>query len=110
MKGRRTSSPPAKTLTPEQAREEYFPDMGRGAFYAALGRKEIPCVRVGRRYLIPRDAIEPFLSKLRDTRKSWRPSLGGTSMTAESLARQLEARRVASQFVAPIRKTEPMPS
>ena len=51
----------SKTLTPEQARAEYFPEMGRAAFYAALRRKEIPSLRLGRKFLIPRTAIEKFL-------------------------------------------------
>jgi excisionase family DNA binding protein len=51
----------SKTLTPDQARAEYFPEMGRAAFYAALRRKEIPSLRLGRKFLIPRAAIEKFL-------------------------------------------------
>ena len=51
----------SKTLTPEQARAEFFPEMGRAAFYAALRRKEIPSLRLGRKFLIPRAAIEKFL-------------------------------------------------
>jgi excisionase family DNA binding protein len=51
----------SKTLTPDQARAEYFPEMGRAAFYAALRRKEIPSLRLGRKFLIPRTAIERFL-------------------------------------------------
>jgi excisionase family DNA binding protein len=51
----------SKTLTPDQARAEYFPEMGRAAFYAALRRKEIPSLRLGRKFLIPRAAIERFL-------------------------------------------------
>ena len=51
----------SKTLTPDQARAEYFPEMGRAAFYAALRRKELPSLRLGRKFLIPRAAIEKFL-------------------------------------------------
>jgi excisionase family DNA binding protein len=58
MEPRSTTS---KTLTPDQARAEYFPEMGRAAFYAALRRKEIPSLRLGRKFLIPRAAIEKFL-------------------------------------------------
>jgi excisionase family DNA binding protein len=35
--------------------------IGRNQTYAALARREIPCVRVGRRFLIPRMAFEEFL-------------------------------------------------
>src|SRR5438067_109008 len=35
--------------------------ISRGAWYAALGRKEIPNVRVGRRILIPRHAFMIWL-------------------------------------------------
>jgi hypothetical protein len=35
--------------------------ISRGAWYAALGRKEIPNVRVGRRILIPRHAFVAWL-------------------------------------------------
>jgi excisionase family DNA binding protein len=51
----------SKTLTPDQARAEYFPELGRAAFYAALRRKEIPSLRLGRKFLLPRAAIERFL-------------------------------------------------
>ena len=46
-------SAPSKTLTPDQARAEYFPEMGRAAFYAALRRKEIPSLRLGRKFFHP---------------------------------------------------------
>jgi len=61
MKPKSTTSRQPKTLTPAQARAEYFPKMGRAAFYAALNRKEIPSLRIGRKFLIPRIAIEKFL-------------------------------------------------
>lgn len=51
----------AKTLTPDQARREYFTFMGRTAFYGALKRKEIPSVRIGKRLFVPRAAIEHLL-------------------------------------------------
>ncbi len=51
-----------KTLTPDEAREEFFPAMSRGSFYVALRRGDIPSLRVGRRFLIPRSAIERFLA------------------------------------------------
>jgi hypothetical protein len=35
--------------------------ISRGAWYAALGRKEIPNVRVGRRILVPRHAFMTWL-------------------------------------------------
>jgi len=50
-----------KTLTPDQARREFFPAMSRGSFYEALRRGEIPSLRIGRRFLIPRAALEKFL-------------------------------------------------
>jgi excisionase family DNA binding protein len=61
MKPKSTTARQSKTLTPDQARAEYFPNMGRGAFYAALHRKELPCLRIGRKFLLPRTAIEVFL-------------------------------------------------
>lgn len=51
----------AKTLTPDQARREYFTFLGRTAFYAALKRKEIPSVKIGKRLFVPRSALENFL-------------------------------------------------
>jgi len=58
----------SKTLTPDQARAEYFPQMGRAAFYAALRRKELPSLRLGRKFLIPRAAIEKFLENCGSSR------------------------------------------
>lgn len=51
----------AKTLTPDQARREYFTFMGRTAIYAALKRKEIPSIKIGKRLFIPRAALENLL-------------------------------------------------
>lgn len=51
-----------KTLTPTEARMEFFPAMSRGSFYEALRRGQIPSLRVGRRFLIPRSAVERFLA------------------------------------------------
>jgi len=48
-------------MTPDQARVEFFPQIGRAAFYAAIRRNEIPHLRFGRRIVIPRDAIEKLL-------------------------------------------------
>jgi len=51
-----------KTLTPDEARREFFPCMSRGAFYTALRLGQIPALRVGRRFLIPRAALERLLA------------------------------------------------
>jgi excisionase family DNA binding protein len=48
------------TLTVEQAAEAL--GIGRTLAYEAVRRGEIPTVRVGRRLLVPRQALEDFLS------------------------------------------------
>ena len=49
-----------QTLTVEEARR--ILGIGRNAAYEAVRRGEIPVIRVGRRYLIPRAALELFLA------------------------------------------------
>lgn len=46
-------------LTVEEARARLR--MGRNAIYDALARNEIPNIRVGRKYLVPRVAFEAML-------------------------------------------------
>ena len=36
--------------------------ISRASWYAALGRREIPCIKVGRRILIPRYAFMAWLA------------------------------------------------
>lgn len=50
-----------KSLPPEQARQEYAPFIGRNSFYAAIRRGEVPHIRLGRKILIPRSAMERWL-------------------------------------------------
>lgn len=47
-----------KSLSPDEARKEYCPQIGRAAFYEALRRGDIPSIRIGKRYVIPRQALE----------------------------------------------------
>lgn len=47
-------------LTVEEARKRLR--LGRNAIYDALARKEIPSIRIGRRILVPRLALERMLS------------------------------------------------
>jgi hypothetical protein len=51
-----------KSMTPDEARREFFPQIGRAAFYAALRRGQIPHLRVGKKIIIPRNAIEQLFS------------------------------------------------
>lgn len=54
------SLPP--TLTPEQLLATEGWPLGRSATYEAIKRGEIPSVRIGRRILVPREALERLLS------------------------------------------------
>jgi hypothetical protein len=47
-----------RSMTPDEARKEFFPQIGRAAFYSALRRGEIPHLKVGKKIIIPRNAIE----------------------------------------------------
>ena len=55
----------SKTLTPDQARAEYFPEMGRAAFYAALRRKGTPQSAAGQEILDPAGGHREVSGKLR---------------------------------------------
>ena len=46
-------------LTVEEARKRLR--LGRSAMYAAIKRREIPVLRIGRRILVPRVALEKLL-------------------------------------------------
>ncbi len=46
-------------LTPKHLME--FLPLGRNAIYDALNRKDIPSVRIGQKYLIPKTALGEFL-------------------------------------------------
>jgi len=52
--------PVPDVLTVEEARKRLR--IGRNAMYEALGRAEIPSIRLGRRILVPRLALERILS------------------------------------------------
>ncbi len=56
-----TIAEPPAVLTVTEAAE--LLRLARNTVYAAAARGEIPSVRVGRRLLIPRDALERFLSR-----------------------------------------------
>jgi hypothetical protein len=56
--GRKGALMDQRSLTPEQAREEFFPQIGRAAFYTAIRRNQIPHLRVGKKIIIPRAALE----------------------------------------------------
>ena len=49
-----------RTLTVEEAGE--WLGIGRSAAYAAAKRGEIPTIRIGRRLVVPRDALERMLA------------------------------------------------
>ena len=49
-----------RTLTVEEAGQ--LLGIGRGAAYAAASRGEIPTIRIGRRLVVPVDALERMLS------------------------------------------------
>jgi excisionase family DNA binding protein len=51
----------AKSLMPDEAREEFFPRVGRNLFYRMLQQNKVPNVRFGKRILIPREAPERWL-------------------------------------------------
>jgi hypothetical protein len=50
-----------RSYSPDEARKAYFPSLGRGAFYGYLRQNLIPHIRLGKRIIIPRSAIEKFL-------------------------------------------------
>jgi len=53
---------PNATLSVEQAHARVGKEnIGRGSFYNAINRGEIPSVRLGKRILIPRHAFERWL-------------------------------------------------
>jgi excisionase family DNA binding protein len=41
--------------------------IGKISAYQAVARGEVPCLRIGRRILIPRHALESILQRLPDT-------------------------------------------
>lgn len=63
-----------KSLSPDEARREFFPQIGRAAFYEALRRGDIPHLRVGRKIVIPRNALEDLFQKCAKDGRN--PSLG----------------------------------
>jgi excisionase family DNA binding protein len=50
-----------KTITVAEAGEQL--GLGRNAAYEAAKRGEIPTVKIGRRLLVPRDAVDRILQK-----------------------------------------------
>jgi len=40
--------------------------LGKISVYQAIARGEIPCIRIGRRILIPRHALERLLERMHD--------------------------------------------
>jgi excisionase family DNA binding protein len=50
------------TLTVDEAHALIGKDkISRGAFYAAINRREVPHIRLGKRILIPRNALNQWL-------------------------------------------------
>ena len=49
-----------RTLTVEEAGQ--WLGIGRSAAYAAANRGELPTIRIGRRLVVPKDALERMLS------------------------------------------------
>lgn len=54
-----TNTSQKKTLSVEQMAEEL--GISRGSAYALVREGKVPVIRVGRRYLVPRQAFERFL-------------------------------------------------
>ena len=42
-----------RSLSPDEAREEYFPQIGRDLFYRMLRENKVPNVRFGKKIIIP---------------------------------------------------------
>ncbi len=57
---RRAAKPAPELLTPEEARKRCR--LGRNAVYEAIARGEIPSIRLGRKILIPRVALDRMLA------------------------------------------------
>lgn len=55
----KNTKPTPDVLTVEEARKRLR--IGRNAIYEALARNEIPSIRIGRKYLVPRVAFEAML-------------------------------------------------
>jgi hypothetical protein len=53
---------PARFLTIPQAGREYF-GLGPNSSYAAANRGQIPFIRIGRRHLVPRVAMDKLLTE-----------------------------------------------
>jgi hypothetical protein len=51
----------AKSLSPDQARKEYFPMIGRATFYDYINRGLIPHIRFGRKIIITRNAMDQMM-------------------------------------------------
>jgi len=54
-----SSNPERLVYTPEEARMRL--NLGKAAMYEALRRNDIPSIRIGRRILVPRSALEKLL-------------------------------------------------
>jgi excisionase family DNA binding protein len=61
--GVKNGNQPQLTLSVEQAGRRM--GLGRGAAYAAVQRGEIPTIRIGRRILVPKAALEHWLAEAR---------------------------------------------
>ena len=53
-----------RTLTIDEAAKAL--GVSRGAAYAAAGRGELPTVRIGKRYVVPRSQLEKMLGEKLD--------------------------------------------
>ena len=53
-----------RTLTIEEAAKAL--GVSRGAAYAAAGRGELPTVRIGKRYVVPKSQLEKMLGETFD--------------------------------------------
>lgn len=54
-----TDTPEARTVSVEAAAREL--GIGRRSAYSAARRGELPVIRIGRRMLVPRDALDALL-------------------------------------------------
>jgi excisionase family DNA binding protein len=64
-----------QTLTIEEAARVL--GIGRSAAYLAAHRGDLPVIRIGRRYVVPRVALERLLNGDQAAENSYRPPLAG---------------------------------
>ena len=64
-----------QTVTVEEAAQVL--GISRSTAYEAVRRGELPVIRIGRRYVVPRLALERMLSQVREQAETYRGAVGG---------------------------------